>query len=241
MSKIRVGVVEDEVIIADHMIQMLQELGYETVGPASSYTEALAMLDREKVDILLLDIVLAGKKDGIDLAREMKHSYPVPFIFLTSHADKDTVERAKEVLPRAYLVKPFNKEELYSSIEVALLHSAEESDNQTKQPSKVVVSDAIFIKDGGQFVKLLFDEVYYLEKDHVYLNLMTKDRKIVVRSNFSDYIEKFPDQFIRIHRSYAVNLNHIESLDATTVKVNGIDLPVSKNFRNELISKLNLG
>ncbi len=82
MSKIKIGIVEDEAIIADNLSNTLTQLGYDVAEPATSYAEAITMIETEKPDLLLLDIQLKGKKDGIDLAMKIKEDYHLPFIFL---------------------------------------------------------------------------------------------------------------------------------------------------------------
>ena len=95
MSKTKIGIVEDEVIIADNLSQILEKLGYEVIEPASTYDEGLSMLQNDQPDIVLLDVHLNNKKDGIDLAWKVKDEFDIPFIFLTANADAATVERAK--------------------------------------------------------------------------------------------------------------------------------------------------
>lgn len=119
-NPIKILIVEDEIIIAEDMHQLLLSLGYEVIGIAHKYSVAVDLLERVKPDIILLDITLGGAKTGIDLAHHINTKHKIPFVFLTSHADAATVKKAKEVRPRAYLVKPFNKEDIYTTLEVAL-------------------------------------------------------------------------------------------------------------------------
>src|SRR5436305_5809772 len=105
MSKIKVGIVEDEMIIALGLIETLKGIGYEPGKPATNYTEALKMVAEEKPDILLLDIQLSGIRDGIDIATVVRKDYSIPIIFVTANTDAATIARAKEVSPDAYLVK----------------------------------------------------------------------------------------------------------------------------------------
>src|SRR5438045_190655 len=102
MSLLKIGIVEDELIIARTILSTLDELGYLHCGPAISYTEALEMLDNNKPDLLLLDIQLSGKKDGIDVAETVNDVHRIPFIFLTANTDPETIDRAKRVNPHAY-------------------------------------------------------------------------------------------------------------------------------------------
>ena len=110
-------VVEDEIVIADNICMILEDLGYEVLEPAINYEEALETIKEDVPDLAILDIQLGGRRDGIDLAWKIKEDYSFPFIFLTSNADAATVERAKKVAPPSYLVKPFNKDDLFTSIE----------------------------------------------------------------------------------------------------------------------------
>ncbi len=96
MSALKIGVVEDELVIARTILGTLEELGYSYCGPAISYTEAIEMLESNKPDLLLLDIQLSGKKDGIDVAEKVNELYPMPFIFLTANSDAETIDRAKK-------------------------------------------------------------------------------------------------------------------------------------------------
>ena len=98
MPKIKIGIVEDEVVIAHTIESTLDDLGYEYCGPASSYGEALELLETDKPDLLLLDINLSGKRDGIDLAEKINLLYRLPFIFLTANSDLTTIDRSNDFI-----------------------------------------------------------------------------------------------------------------------------------------------
>lgn len=239
--KIKVGVVEDEVIIADNLCAILQGLGYDVAEPASSYEEALLMIDNEKPDLLLLDIQLKGKKDGIDLAMQIHDKYRIPYIFLTANADEATVQRAKKAGPAAYLVKPFNKNDLYTSIEICIHNNAEKKAGK-EQVDSLVIKDAIFIREGSSFQKVKFADILYLESEHVYVQVHTTEKKYLVRSSMQQFLEYFdPQKMVRIHRSYAINIESVQTLHADHVIINGAELPVSKNYREALFSRVRLG
>jgi DNA-binding NarL/FixJ family response regulator len=125
MERIKVGIVEDEMIIADTICLALQNLNYDYCKPANSFEKAIQMIESEKPDIVLLDINLNARLDGIDLGHHINANYAIPIIYLTANSDKATIERCKETLPNAFLIKPFSNEELFSAIEIALFsHSA---------------------------------------------------------------------------------------------------------------------
>jgi len=245
MNKIKIGVVEDEVIIADGICAVLLQLGYDTAEPATSYAEALEMIANEKPDLLLLDIHLAGNKDGIQLAAEIKKTYGLPFIFLTANSDKATIERAKMVEPPAYLVKPFNKNDLFTSIEICLSNfNRQKSKKDAVSADKpiFIINDALFIKEGYVFVKVFFKDVYYLQSDHVYVKVFTKEKEFLVRSSLHGYAEKFDaSKFFRIGKSHIINVDHIQKMDGSSVTINGKELAMAKPQRDELFKHLRLG
>lgn len=244
MNKIKIGVVEDEVIIADSICVVLRQLGYETCEPATTYSEALEMIEREKPDILLLDISLAGNKDGIQLAAEVRSRFDLPFIFLTANSDSATVERAKTVEPPAYLIKPFNKNELFTSIEICLSNYARQKHKKEEVLStyeNLIVNDAIFIKDGYTYIKVFFKDIYYLQSDHVYVKVITRDKEFLIRSSLQHFAENFnPQKFFRIGKSHIINVDHLQKLDGASVTIHGTVLPMAKPLRDELLKKLRL-
>ena len=120
MNTLTIGVVEDEMIIADNLCNTLKKIGYQHTQPVSSYATAIEMLEKEKPDLVLLDIQIKGAKDGIEVAHYIREHYDIPFIFLTANSDPATVERAKQTHPNAYLSKPFTKDDLFTAIEICM-------------------------------------------------------------------------------------------------------------------------
>jgi len=243
MARIKIGIVEDEVVIAHTIESTLDDLGYEYCGPASSYGEALELLETDEPDLLLLDINLAGKRDGIDLAEKINLLYRLPFIFLTANSDLATIDRAKKVKPHAYIVKPFNKEELFAAIEIAFSNY---SDNRNKaaatssQPN--AANDFVFLKDGKHFHKVLYSEIAYIESDNNYTSVYcTTKKKLMVRSPFTEFLETLPSSmFIRVQRSYAINITKIDSLEPDDVNIGGTKVPLSKSYRQSLMKLLGI-
>ena len=241
MAKVKIVVVEDEIIIADNICEALIELGYNVSEPAISYTEALGTIEMFKPDLAMLDIRLSGKKDGVDLAQIINEKYNIPFIFLTSNTDAETLERAKKVAPAAYLVKPFSKEELYTSIEIAIANFENQShktDINTGAPFK----QALFIKQKQLFIKVKFEDILFISSDHVYIEIFSKDNhKFLVRGSLNDYILKLDSNFARIHRGYIINLQHISAIDQDYVKIEKHSVPIGKNYKEEFLRKINIG
>lgn len=118
--EIRILIVEDEALIAEELRGRLSNLGYKVVGVTHSGEDAIELTRTEAPNIVLMDIQLHGKMDGIQAAEEIRNELHIPVIFVTAYADDETLKRAKVTQPFGYLLKPFDTYELRSSIEMAL-------------------------------------------------------------------------------------------------------------------------
>ena len=136
MSSIRILIVEDEPLIAEDLSDCISASGLGVAGIAYSADEALQMLSAEKPDAVLLDISLGEGPDGIDVAAEINRFHKIPFVFLTSHTDRGTIDRAKETSPSGYLVKPFREAEILPTLELAVA-------NHMQQQKKPVTLESI--------------------------------------------------------------------------------------------------
>ena len=125
MDRVRILVVEDDPIISMDITDQLSSLDYEVVGQAYDVPSALEELDRIRPDLALLDIDLGGDQDGVDIAHHINRRHSIPFIFLTSFADRTTLARVKETQPAGYIVKPFDQKDLLTQIEIALYNHAQ--------------------------------------------------------------------------------------------------------------------
>ena len=235
----KILVVENETIISDHILSILKELNYISFQPATNYTEALEQIEHEQPDLVLIDIFLEGRKTGIDLAEEINRKYKLPFIFLTANADRETVDKAKITKPQAYLVKPFDKEDLYTAIELSL-HKFEQQTNVNDAETDAGDEQHIFIKDHKDYVKVPYADIAYATSDHVYFDIYTvHGKKYVVRGSLAEYEKRFGPHFFRVHRSHLINLNYLESVNHKQVTVNGVIIPLGQSHRQELLDKLN--
>lgn len=239
----KIGIVEDEAVIAELIKMSLVSFGYEVIEPVENYTEAIKMITTQKPDLVILDIHLAGTKSGIDLAEYINKEHNIPFIFLTAFADKATVEKAKPVNPSAYLIKPFKQEELFTTIEISLnnfnKNYATNKPEQIEDHSKK--NDYIFIKEGLVFQKIFVNDIIFLESEHVYVTIHTTTKKHLVRTTMKDILETLDQNiFIRIHKSFSININHVQSVDTYNVKIGDAKLPVGKNHKEVLFKKLGL-
>ena len=128
MSKTKILIVEDELITAKAIRRSLNRLGYDVLDNVASGEEAIQIISKVRPDLILMDIILDGKMDGIETASEIKNRFNIPLVYLTAHADNATLERAKITEPYSYILKPFEERELHIAIEIAFYkHKMEES------------------------------------------------------------------------------------------------------------------
>ena len=231
------------------MQSMLEEIGYEIVDNVIVYEQAVDVLKNNDVDLVLIDIILASDKTGIDLGKHIREHYNIPFIFVTSNSDRATVENAKTVKPDGYLVKPFEQQDLYTSIEIALSnfnYSRKENSKEIEGnegdafTSNSVLKDSIFVKKQHLYYRIQFKDIQFIKADTVYLEVNTADKKFLVRSPLKDYLEKLPkNKFYRAHKSYIVNVDHIDAINSKDIVIYNNLIPMSKDFKVFIISSMN--
>ena len=237
----KIGIVEDELLIAEKIKIILHELGYTTCEPVSGYEEAMEMVRIEKPDFLLLDINLGKEKSGIDIALYVNEHQRMPFIFLTANSDMATIESAKKANPYAYLVKPFTKEELYAAIEIAInnFKTAQQTISRNDQSG---YKKYIFLKDNYRYTKINLCEIAFIESRENYVLIHTKENKAIsFRSTFNDFLLQLPsDKFIRVHRSFAIQADLIENIENTAITISGKNIPLSATYRDALYAFLGI-
>ncbi|MFH1615943.1 MAG: histidine kinase dimerization/phosphoacceptor domain -containing protein [Planctomycetota bacterium] len=146
MAKIKILVVEDESIVAKDLQNTLQNLGYKVPAVVSSGQAAIEAAEKHKPDLVLMDIVLKGKMDGIEAAEQIRSRFNIPVVYLTAYTDDKTLERAKITDPFGYIVKPFDDRQLKTVIEMAVYKA--ELDNKLKESEEWLSTTLKSIGDG---------------------------------------------------------------------------------------------
>ena len=243
-EKINILIVEDESIVALDLATALHQDGYEVIGIADEAEEAIRLFNQHAVDIVLMDIQLAGPKDGIDTVVDLMKIRQTPVIYLTAFMDNDTVERVKHTYPVAFLAKPYQTRNVRVSIELALNSFAAQKTRPTGNPSKEPIlqtGDYVFIKYNYQFVKVSLADILFVQADGNHISLHTNDRKFVLRLSLSELFDRLVlDRLIRIHRSYAVNIDAIQSFTEQTVLTGKGELPIGRNYKEDFMKRFNV-
>lgn len=238
---IKILVVEDEMIIAAKTSMQLTSLGYEVTGILPRGEEAVLHVEENKPDIVLLDINLKGKLDGIETARLMQQRNNIPIIYITANADEATFNRAKSTRPYAFISKPFKQLDLQRAIELTISRMAENEtggiagqDEGKEQP--FILNDRIFIRYKDKMVKILLADILYMEADRNYSRIFTATREYLLSITLKTIEEKLPSQlFQRIHRSYLINISQVDEVTESHVVIAHKHIPLGAGMREQLL------
>lgn len=245
----KILIVEDEMVIAANISLQLSDLGYEITGILPRGEEVLAHIQTDMPDIILLDIRLKGEIDGIGTAHEIQRHFEIPIIYLTANTDDEHFNQAKETHPYAFISKPFKKLDLQRAIELVLERVALERSNpkaeengitkETDTPTDFILNDRIFIRHNEKMLKIDIGDIRYIEAERNYCRIFTQGREYLLVMTLKDIDEKLPQKhFLRIHRSYIINLSQIDEVAGTHVVIAKKAIPMSKAMRSELLKRL---
>lgn len=216
MDNINVLIIEDVSSESDALVKVLKENNYTIVGVATSFKEAISMFYKNTVDVLVIDVFLDGKPDGVTFA-ETINDIPgalKPFVFLTSSKDRQIFERAKLTSPFSFLLKPFNELEVLYAIEMAVEKFYAQTNGFFSEDQDTVISkEYLFVKKKNSLKKVLIADVLYIEVEERYCNIVTENEKFVILISLTKIIELLDDTiFYRTHRNFIVNSQKIEEI-----------------------------
>jgi DNA-binding LytR/AlgR family response regulator len=234
MEKTKILIVEDQILIAEALKFELIKEDYEVTDIADSAEKALASFKKTPCDLILMDVRLNGSMDGIQAAKKIKEIADIPVIFVTDFKDEFTFKNAKESKPSNYITKPYVIDDVLRAIELALMNAS--SDKLTGE-----TPEYIFIPEGsGSYKRIKVDDILWIEADRSYSKIETVHASHVFTFPLNKVLEQINSpRFVRVHRSYAVNLDKVEAING-----NELILPpkgkiqMSSNFRTDVLSKL---
>lgn len=211
---LKILIIEDQVLIAHHIKNILDDNNYLNNDLAFKLSDATQKLKEIYPEIILLDINVEGADTGIEWAKENLTNEKV--IFITGQTELDTMKKALSIHPVSYLTKPIKEIDLIAAIHLAI---------------EKLKRDYVIIKDGYKEVKLFFDEILFLKSDKNYIDIQTLNKKLTIR-NTLDNIQKELDSndFFRVHRSYIVNKNKISVKTSNILKIETFEIPISRNL-----------
>ncbi len=230
-------IIEDEYSIAMDMELRLNKMGYNVIGIATNYNDALPLLLEKDIDIALLDINLNCEKTGIDLGKLIFNKFNIPIVFITAYTDVKTFSDALEANPMGFITKPFKDADLHNNIQLAINKFLKviESNPDLKNDNQ-----CLFIKDKGVFQQININDILWIEAMDNYTVVHTNNGKHIAHAFLKDVLTKLGSGFVRIHRSHAVALSKITTIEDNVVYIGKTFLIISQNYRNELLEKMKI-
>lgn len=236
MIPIKVLIIEDELIHALNLTQMLEELGgYEVVGVLSEASLVKQKIDDEQPDILLVDIQINGPLNGLELAHLASG---LPIIFTTQHSSEHYFRTALSIPNSAFLVKPFHKLTLQACI-YHLLKDKTRVNEYIKD-----IDSQFYIQMGTKKEIVRAEDIYWIESSRNYCTIQIENKQFTIKRSLSSLQKALPsDLFMPIHKSFIVNKSRIKHVNTktSTIIVESFTLPIGRNYKKafkECIKKL---
>jgi len=226
-NQIKILIVEDELLVAEQMAEYLKSKNYTVLKILDNGEDAINFLKEDSPDLILMDIELNGKIDGIETAIKMQESIFIPIIYLSKKNDDQTLHKVKATLPAAYLTKPFKNYDLRNSIEMAIYKGDMDHQKEARHEIKLNLELGILNNDGlkqlqnrvfyreqsGGLRKLLLEEIVYLEKSGQSLTVHTISGSFEIQTTLKKFLDQIKNTLIfRIHERYAINLVFIHQI-----------------------------
>jgi DNA-binding LytR/AlgR family response regulator len=222
--------VEDLQVAANYLIKCCEKSNQvEVKGHFTNVPDALSFVNENTVDLIFLDVEMPGPS-GFELLDQMAF---LPKIILTT-SKKEYAYDAFEYKVTDFLKKPFSYERFLESLQK--VQSAPEV-----AAAGAVASDHIYIKSEGKLIRLANESILYIESMGDYVKFVTADKKYITHNtikNLEDKVNKA--SFLKVHRSYIINLHKIDDLRENHLFIQGVEIPVSKAFKSLVISRLNI-
>ena len=207
MSGEKILIVEDEIIVAMGVEQKLLDLGYDVINIVDTGEDAVKCAKQLKPDLILMDIVLKGKMDGIEAAQQIHDNLDIPIIYLTAYSDDDVLKRARITEPYGYMIKPFRKNEVKAYIEVALYKHKSEKKNSEDIRRKILADYYDFVLTALPKYETSQEEIKIL-----LLNIISKRLEEDLKPHFDEEMSKqFTDDPNSLFNAYLTWLSNLFS------------------------------
>ena len=240
MEKIKILIIEDEMITATDLKEILVRRGHEVTGISKNYHETASMIEYERPDLVLVDIKLRNSThNGIEIAETLLRNQNIPYIFLTSQSDMQTFDQAKLTAPKAYLTKPFRSNEVVFQIELVY----EQHLSQIQKMNNPATSETIFVFVDNAHFRIEKNEIIAIEADTSYVKVFLRntEKPLLITMNLkkiAGYLQS--PNFFRLSRKHLINLNYLLKFDNEKIWMKGIDFTISipQNGKKELMNQL---
>ncbi|HYE55015.1 MAG TPA: LytTR family DNA-binding domain-containing protein [Chitinophagaceae bacterium] len=235
MKKIRCLLIDDEPLALQVLSAYVQKLDYlELAGVCHNAIDALSFLQKNRVDLLLLDIQMPGLT-GIDFLRSLPHK---PKVILTSAYAQYALE-GYELNVVDYLLKPVSFERFVVAINKLFQLNTLVPGPAVPEHYPGLSNGFIYIKAEKKMRKVFLRDILYLESLKDFVRVQTTAKSIITYQTITYFEEKLPDDlFIRVHRSYIVSLHHVQSFTGTSIEINNFEIPIGRLYKINVLKAL---
>ena len=230
--KRNVLIVDDEPLAINVIVRYLKNFqNFEVTGRCQNAIDAFAFLSRQKADVMFLDINMPAMS-GLDLLRNLKNP---PLVVMTTAFRKYAID-SFELEAIDYLVKPFGLERFINTI--GRIEKRLTNMPPRALPASVAAKpDHVFFKIDKRMVKVMLDEIIYIESLKDYVRIKTETTNLINHNNLVSIMEYLPkDEFIRIHRSYIIAISKVRAIEGNCVEAGGKLIPIGRNFQKSVKS-----
>jgi len=235
MKSFKVYIVEDMAISRISLETMLLQNNFKLSGSVAKAETAWKELQENETDLILLDVNLAGEKNGVWLAQQVRKYLNIPIVFLTAYGDQNTLKEVLETSPNGYLMKPYQVPTLLTTINIALKNFSKAQEYKEKSKLEEIENDFMYVKDRNLKVKLTFKDILYVKSDGNYLDIMLINKRHVVRAKLSEFMEELPSAtFYKSHRRYLVNITKIKAVGKDFLQLENEKIPLSVKYKNNI-------
>lgn len=234
MNRVKILVVEDDVLVRDQIVDILEQAGYEIAGSVSSGAEAITNFQRQPSDIVIMDYHLKGALNGVETIRELQKSADFRLVYVTSDLSDAVFEAAKATKPNQFLEKPIYERTVLRAVDLSL-----SQDLVLKNPP-----DFVFYPQGQHHIKLVIKDILYMSAEGsrtvVFSEMQGDIQRVSISISSNHVFEQMRSPFIiRIHKSHYVNINKVQRTEnKNLLYVGNIRLPVSKTYQEAVLAAL---
>jgi DNA-binding LytR/AlgR family response regulator len=237
---LKILILESQMIIAADVSLQFSKLGYDVIGIHTRPEDAVKTIQTNRPDIVLMSIEMQGKAAGLKMARRILETYLIPVVFLSANTDKELFKEIVDTQPYAFITKPFDKESLKRGIETTLKRMAAEG-LWKKEQQVPVHKNGLFILHKDHFLKIEINDILFVKANRNYCQLSTPEKAYRLSVPLRKIEDQLPgSQFIRVHRSFLVNLNKINTLQehGKHLTVQNYQIPISRRLRREVLNSI---
>ncbi|MFY7965850.1 MAG: LytR/AlgR family response regulator transcription factor [Chitinophagaceae bacterium] len=223
----RILIIDDDVLIAEHLKSIIQSFGCSKIELAHTSKSAISMLQEFEPNIVLLDIRLEDKEEGITIGKKINEEFHIPFIYITAFSDNSIIKNALTTHPSSFITKPYKTADIFAALNLIYINNPD--------LNKAHIS----FKYGNEHIKLATTEIHLIEREGNYISIHCASKKYLLRNSIEWIVEQLPENiFVRVHRSFVVNIKLINKHTTEFVYVDNLQIPISRKTKTILMEKI---